>query len=302
MSTFISAIETERRRCGALATLGRSLRPRPLRATRLSRPRRHSAGAGAWPTSVGGGIGSWAASASPPSPSARRVARAARPARGGSRCKRARAMARRSSRRDSSARGRKAFASSCSLATCPITAGSASCRSRPGQITLPGPVDPARLLALELDPGALADAVGLVQAKDGASASSRRRSRGAVQPSHALLQPGFDGERLLVFGDCFVATAESCQGCGPVDRARTGHSDRATAPARHPAGLSPPTPSSSLPAPGRQEPQGFAAAARWPGRNRPMRGRCPPCADKTRRGWRRPSRASDRARLRGRNP
>ena len=34
-----------------------------------------------------------------------------------------------------------------------------------GQITLPGPVDPARLLALELVPGALADASGLVQAK-----------------------------------------------------------------------------------------------------------------------------------------
>ncbi len=36
----------------------------------------------------------------------------------------------------------------------------------PGQITLPGPVDPARLLALELDPGVLARAVGLVQAED----------------------------------------------------------------------------------------------------------------------------------------
>lgn len=34
-----------------------------------------------------------------------------------------------------------------------------------GQITLPGPVDPARLLALELQPGALAGAVGLVQAR-----------------------------------------------------------------------------------------------------------------------------------------
>jgi predicted N-acetyltransferase YhbS len=34
-----------------------------------------------------------------------------------------------------------------------------------GQITLPGPVDPARLLALELAPGALANATGLVQAK-----------------------------------------------------------------------------------------------------------------------------------------
>ena len=34
-----------------------------------------------------------------------------------------------------------------------------------GQITLPGPVDPERLLALELVPGALADACGLVQAK-----------------------------------------------------------------------------------------------------------------------------------------
>ena len=34
-----------------------------------------------------------------------------------------------------------------------------------GQIALPGPVDPARLLALELVPGALRDAAGLVQAK-----------------------------------------------------------------------------------------------------------------------------------------
>ena len=34
-----------------------------------------------------------------------------------------------------------------------------------GQIALPGPVDPARLLALELAPGALRDATGLVQAK-----------------------------------------------------------------------------------------------------------------------------------------
>ena len=35
----------------------------------------------------------------------------------------------------------------------------------PGQIALPGPVDPARLLALELVPGALADAAGLVKAR-----------------------------------------------------------------------------------------------------------------------------------------
>ena len=34
---------------------------------------------------------------------------------------------------------------------------------RPGQITLPGPVDPARLLALELVPGALATASGQVK-------------------------------------------------------------------------------------------------------------------------------------------
>jgi predicted N-acetyltransferase YhbS len=33
----------------------------------------------------------------------------------------------------------------------------------PGQIALPGPVDPARLLALELSPGALAGAVGQVK-------------------------------------------------------------------------------------------------------------------------------------------
>jgi predicted N-acetyltransferase YhbS len=36
---------------------------------------------------------------------------------------------------------------------------------RPGQVTLPGPVDPARLLALELEPGAVANAVGLVRAE-----------------------------------------------------------------------------------------------------------------------------------------
>jgi predicted N-acetyltransferase YhbS len=35
----------------------------------------------------------------------------------------------------------------------------------PGQVTLPGPVDPKRLLALELVRGALAGAAGLVQAK-----------------------------------------------------------------------------------------------------------------------------------------
>jgi predicted N-acetyltransferase YhbS len=34
-----------------------------------------------------------------------------------------------------------------------------------GQVALPGPVDPARLLALELVPGALGTATGLVQAK-----------------------------------------------------------------------------------------------------------------------------------------
>jgi predicted N-acetyltransferase YhbS len=33
-----------------------------------------------------------------------------------------------------------------------------------GPITLPGPVDPARLLALELIPGSLADAAGQVKA------------------------------------------------------------------------------------------------------------------------------------------
>jgi predicted N-acetyltransferase YhbS len=32
----------------------------------------------------------------------------------------------------------------------------------PGQITMPGPVDPARLLAAELVPGALAAHIGLV--------------------------------------------------------------------------------------------------------------------------------------------
>ncbi len=34
----------------------------------------------------------------------------------------------------------------------------------PGQITLPGPVDPARLLALELEAGALAAAIGQMRA------------------------------------------------------------------------------------------------------------------------------------------
>jgi len=37
----------------------------------------------------------------------------------------------------------------------------------PGQITLPGPVDPARLLAVELVPGALDGAKGPMQAKRG---------------------------------------------------------------------------------------------------------------------------------------
>jgi predicted N-acetyltransferase YhbS len=35
----------------------------------------------------------------------------------------------------------------------------------PGQIRLPGPVDPNRLLALELVPGALANASGLMEAR-----------------------------------------------------------------------------------------------------------------------------------------
>jgi len=34
----------------------------------------------------------------------------------------------------------------------------------PGSITLPGPVDPARILALELRPGALAEFSGLIRA------------------------------------------------------------------------------------------------------------------------------------------
>lgn len=38
-------------------------------------------------------------------------------------------------------------------------------RVPPGQITLPGPVDPHRLLAVELDPGALASYRGLVTAQ-----------------------------------------------------------------------------------------------------------------------------------------
>lgn len=38
------------------------------------------------------------------------------------------------------------------------------CAVPPGQITLPGPVNPARLLAAELTPGALADMRGLVKA------------------------------------------------------------------------------------------------------------------------------------------
>lgn len=37
----------------------------------------------------------------------------------------------------------------------------------PGQIRLPGPVDPARLLALELVPGALASASGMMEARAG---------------------------------------------------------------------------------------------------------------------------------------
>jgi hypothetical protein len=41
---------------------------------------------------------------------------------------------------------------------------------------LPGPVDPARLLALELVPGALANAAGLVQAKAALRSASARLS------------------------------------------------------------------------------------------------------------------------------
>jgi predicted N-acetyltransferase YhbS len=37
----------------------------------------------------------------------------------------------------------------------------------PGQITLPGPVDPARLLALELEPDALAAYKGIVESVKG---------------------------------------------------------------------------------------------------------------------------------------
>ena len=37
----------------------------------------------------------------------------------------------------------------------------------PGRITLPGPVDPARLLAVELVPGALQDAAGQVKGDRG---------------------------------------------------------------------------------------------------------------------------------------
>src|SRR5262245_41816861 len=48
----------------------------------------------------------------------------------------------------------------------------------PGQIRLPGPVDPARLLALELVPGTLGKAAGLVQAKvASASPAPSRPSR-----------------------------------------------------------------------------------------------------------------------------
>jgi predicted N-acetyltransferase YhbS len=43
----------------------------------------------------------------------------------------------------------------------------------PGQITLPGPVDPARLLVLELAPGAQASAVGQVKALASAPRGTR---------------------------------------------------------------------------------------------------------------------------------
>ena len=51
----------------------------------------------------------------------------------------------------------------------------------PGQIALPGPVDPSRLLALELEPGALAGARGLVTgyaASDPRGTKWRQGSRG----------------------------------------------------------------------------------------------------------------------------
>ncbi len=45
-------------------------------------------------------------------------------------------------------------------------------RTPPGQIRMPGPVDPNRLLALELVPGALASAKGLMEARAKAASQS----------------------------------------------------------------------------------------------------------------------------------
>ena len=71
------------------------------------------------------------------------------------------------------ARGRH-MASSCSSATRTITRGWASRRVPRGKITMPGPVDPDRLLYCELRPGALAETNGGCGAYDVARADHRR--------------------------------------------------------------------------------------------------------------------------------
>ena len=48
------------------------------------------------------------------------------------------------------------------LGALPRSAGNRIRRVPPGRLAMPGPVDPARFLALELEDGALADANGAV--------------------------------------------------------------------------------------------------------------------------------------------
>ena len=72
-------------------------------------------------------------------------------------------MARRWSRRAWRGRGREGFALVLLIGDMPYYGRFGFQPVPPGQIILPGPVDPARLLAVELVPGALAEAAGAVK-------------------------------------------------------------------------------------------------------------------------------------------
>ena len=72
----------------------------------------------------------------------------------------------------------------------------------PGQITLPGPVDPRRLLAAELEPGALAGYRGLVAAR---SARDDRAPRQRVSSRAAPRRERRDRRRRLDHGQTHLA-------------------------------------------------------------------------------------------------